>query len=472
MDALLLYWEGNRCDNHGTLNRAYADDLLGRFQEFTATPFYIAEELKEFQGGSIVNATYKVLAHMEKSKRRIKETGALNLLSFGEGCNSSFDPVLSGDTLLKLYTAVSSRTFGIIVRERNISDIYCVPIIDLVNTEPNPNSHVLIHNLEEFRIVTKKSVKAGDEITIEYPSNMNYMYHYGFCMDNNTHSHYKFRIIDLLRELAGDLKSPSERKEFLNELNTHRNDYGSLRLSKRSTLRQLPNRLLNFIRALTADDRLSALDMIENGLDEFSIKSERSMFKILKWIFTRLLHAYPTTSQQDQALIDKGIPNYKIYCATIIRRDEKMILQRTLDMIKVESKSVSRYLADVIKSKVPEYLRPLKLFGKTKDYWIFKKVSHLEDSAVVSKKGDYVLVKWLHIASWPTFDFFKEKFNVETSKDYNKEKTLAHYLKISLKDHSAVNMEYSEFEKDGQAYWYIGLNKGNSELALKKQLAK
>jgi hypothetical protein len=458
--AILLYWEKSRCGNEGTLTKLYAEDLISRFTEFMTTPFYTKAELSEFHGNANVIGAEKTQSTILKAIEKLKSSNYLDALPFGDGCEATWKPLFEPDFLLKLYTMVTSRTFGVLVKNREISDIYCMPIIDLVNTEPRPNSNIQILGSNDlFSLVTDKAIPMGTEITIDYPSSGNYMYHYGFCMDNNTHSEYKFLIYHHLQSMVNDLVSHEERKAFLDELEENKHVYTKIMLSRNSSVTDLEQYVINFIKALQSGDRMKSLRNLDRIHEDFSFKDEKAMFQGLKKLFKLIANKYKTNIEQDQLLIARGIPNYKIYCATIIRRDEKMIIKTILQQLDVEEKNVNTFVSKVARSKLPPFLKPFRLFGKDKDYFLWRKNAFLHEEVTRGKLDRYLKIKWFATLKFPTLQEIQNVIrDVQSTKDSPRQGNIPQY---SYKIHMGTYGDFtiSDLKLNGENYWYVGLSK-------------
>jgi hypothetical protein len=64
-----------------------------------------------------------------------------------------------------------------------------------------------------------------------------------------------------------------------------------------------------------------------------SYENEIKMLNSMLDLFKTLLSSYKTTLKEDQELLKKRDKNYKVHCAIVIRRDEKMILENIIGQL-------------------------------------------------------------------------------------------------------------------------------------------
>lgn len=366
--VLLLYYELHNCDNNDTLIKLYAQDLEKRYRNPDTAIFYSDEELNEFQSSRYKKEVKEIRHNVQMALKLINNTVALNFLPFGANCPATWDGLLNYDTFLKYFDMISSRTFGITSNEERIQDVFCFPIIDMINTEAYPNSKVEYMDTKYFNVITTKDIPKGTEITIDYQQDMNYLIFYGFCMENNTHSEYKFDIKEYIVELIHKkIKNENLKIAFLKELKENKVHYYTLKFALSNKLSDINYRLINFIRAVFAKDQIEALLNVAEEATDPQPKQEVKVLKFFKKTFTTMLSKYSTTVEEDEKLIHQRHINYRIHCARVIRRDEKLILKRLSNLIDETSEQINLYLMSIVKQNLPSFLKPIIVSNRTSD---------------------------------------------------------------------------------------------------------
>jgi hypothetical protein len=338
--ALLMIYEKHKCTSNDTLWKRYIEDIENRFPNYFTLLLYSEKDLEEFQSSISKQLVQIKLDEMADQLALVKFHKIYEYLDFGENCASNWTEILDSVEWIWGYT-FSTRTFNINTEKLNITnELTIIPLVDFLNTAPESNvemADVPDTNQHIFGIKASRNIKENEELTIHYPDSNNYLSNYGFCLEDNQHSFYSFLTKIYLKNLIKELKHEKS-KEFLENYLNKNHQIQFINLRKDSKLFNIPQDLYSFL-------RLFHFDVQENIHSEGEIFMEKMRGKRLNYenevkmlnsmldLFKTLLSSYKTTLKEDQELLKKRDENYKVHCAIVVRRDEKIILENIIGQL-------------------------------------------------------------------------------------------------------------------------------------------
>eukprot|EP01080_Neovahlkampfia_damariscottae_P001836 gene1836-978_t len=337
--ALLILYEKYKCSpSNETLWKKYILDIEERFPNYYSLLLYSDKDLEEFQNSISKYLITMKLDEMADYLSFVKFRKLYQYLDFGKDCSSNWDELLTSIEWIWAYT-FSTRTFNINSKFANITDeLTIIPFVDFLNTAPNPNVGIADEKEGSFALIATRKIKENEELTLQYPSINNYMSHYGFCMENNQHSYYSFMVVHFLKDMIKKKFKNEEDFSQFEEILKKLKPIHFIHLKKDSKLSDIPQDLYSLIRLVHLENYsefISNPDDFFKGMNgkRFNFENEINMLNSLLDLFKSTLLQYKTTLEEDEELLKKKIENYKVYCAVIIRRDEKIILNNIIEQI-------------------------------------------------------------------------------------------------------------------------------------------
>jgi histone-lysine N-methyltransferase SETD3 len=216
-------------------------------------------------------------------------------------------------------------------------DLVLVPMADMANHTLNQNTFWYYDSKKEvFTVEANTFILANDNLYETYGAKSNYRFllNYGFVVDDN-HEDQVHLVLDPV--LQSYLSSYSDVSDHLNKF-FGTQDVFLISYDVNDAAFQ------NVIKNIAAK-----VARIQEG-EERSLLTD--IYQLLKTFISRQLDGYPTTLEEDQAILDMYDQDFNTRNCIILRMGEKKILHRALnfldDMIEVDAKKDTKLLKKII----------------------------------------------------------------------------------------------------------------------------
>lgn len=284
--------------------------------EFPTMPlFWTAEELQELEGTGLVGATAGVKAALEASFEHV----STKLVQPNPNVFKAED--FTFERWMWAYCVCVSRSWTVVKEEQ--VDLVLAPLADMLNHDvaasplqySEDGTHVVISATREY---TK-----GEQLFANYGKKSNYdlLSMYGFVLEDNPHDtmqiNFQLNPANLVQSIVEPLlrvADPNYKKLFIG----------------RNTL---PVALLRLFRLNVMD--FSELEFVDRALQgqAVSLTNEVKAFRAAIQALAGMLKGYPTTIEEDAALLARDDVSDNVRAAVIVRKGQKEILRNNVLII-------------------------------------------------------------------------------------------------------------------------------------------
>jgi len=279
-------------------------------QEFPTHPiFWTAEELQELEGTGLVGAIASTKAALQASFEHI----STKLVQPNPSVFKQED--FTFERYLWAYCVCVSRTWTVATEESR--DLVLAPLADMLNHKPGAD---LLHYSEDGThvvVTATEDYAKGEQLFASYGNKSNYdlLALYGFVLENNPHDslqiNFQLNPSNLVQSIVEPLlrvADPSYKRLFIYK-NT------------------LPVTLLRLFRLNVMD--FSELEFVDRALrgQAVGLSNELRAFRAAISSLAGMLQAYPTTSEEDAAILARDDISENLRAAVTLRKGQKDVLR-------------------------------------------------------------------------------------------------------------------------------------------------
>lgn len=232
---------------------------------------------------------------------------------------------MSFRSFLWAHQTVSTRCFSLSIDGTTATGM--IPVAEMFNHAVAPNCHWGGDHTLHFDVWARSPVRAGTPLTISYGSSANtrLLAQYGFCLENNECDAVKLRF-------------HVERSHWLHELApwlTQGSSWPAFEIGRHAESNEM-RRLFSFLRLLAmpgsdAARRHPATRSAHSGhVGVVSLVNESTALQRLLEECNRRLEHYPSTREEDEALLAGGVLSPTERSAVLYRREQKRLVQEVM----------------------------------------------------------------------------------------------------------------------------------------------
>lgn len=241
-------------------------------------------------------------------------------------------PLMSGDITLEEYlwarAAIMTRVHKVMIAGKPSQVL--APLADMPNHAVDANMCWRRDASLGFCYIATRDIEAGEPLTISYGTrdNGHWFYTYGFCLDNNPYNHAEIDLPELpaghpFAEQANHIGSSKRGGRRIFEARASYNSAGT-------------QGMFSYLRLYVMSDALDVMPVKNvhghTQVPPASIENEQAVLRELALACRRRLQAFPTSIDEDVALLkDQALP-LKLRNAMRVRHGEKVVLEYLLDL--------------------------------------------------------------------------------------------------------------------------------------------
>lgn len=329
--CLFLYFEKHRCDNQGTLYRAYIDDISFRHSNLK-TPLYWEENLlNELQESYVKKKTIE----RKNELKKMYESITPNILKhFPLNCpKKSWKNVLNFEEFKWIYSIVYYKKLTYETKLFPLFDLFHFPEAPKI-----PNIFFDLSTSQNYSLISfLKATPPNERIYFNQPApSQILLLNHGMCVMTNPTSTFIFIIEKYLDRFLKENPNHKIIKRWLKKMKI--DNIKQLEISSTTKPYEVDDSLILFLRLVSVHSK--DIKLIEKELPKFSKKvaihkkNEYLMVKKLKYLFEKLLIEYSTTLEEDEKLFKEKMNVDLLNCAILVRMNEKRALKEIIQKIK------------------------------------------------------------------------------------------------------------------------------------------
>ena len=299
--------------------------------KYDSIPNYTDEELDELKGTNIYTIGKHWKEQIKDDYNKLMDTNINNDIKVKDIFIHHFNNntyTISYDMYLWALSTIWSRFISVSINKCNDSKKIVrramVPLIDLLNHDPNSTTSHILTESNDFIIISSNDTMLG-EIYLNYGlcNNSRLLQLYGFTIVNNP-----YESVDIFINMT--INKTKEVEKVLNILNITYNEPYKL------TTASLNQKLLASLRLLYCPSNILKNDMkLLKFLRTSNDDVEEKVISTLRKTLHTMLSEYPHSIDDDELILnDKRVSeNNRYFNAVNLRYSEKLILRRNLSLL-------------------------------------------------------------------------------------------------------------------------------------------
>lgn len=299
------------------------------------------EELSEIQGTQLLSTTIGVKEYVQSEFLKVEEEIILPNKQL-------FPSPITLDDFLWAFGILRSRAFS---RLRG-QNLVLIPLADLINHSPNITTEDYAYEIKGaglfsrdliFSLRSPISVKAGDQVLIQYDnnkSNAELALDYGFIESRPDRITYTLTL-----QISESDPNFDDKLDIAETNGTRETQYFDITLGQ-----PLPPSMLPYLRlvALGGTDAFLLESIFRNAIWghlelPVSRANEEVICQVVRNACKSALSAYPTSLEEDEKLKEGGNLNTRLNIAVGIREGEKRVLQQIDEIFKEREQDLDEF---------------------------------------------------------------------------------------------------------------------------------
>lgn len=279
--------------------------------------FWSNEDLNELEGTGLVQV-------LQNNKAALQQTHEKLLENFVRPNSNIFpEQLFSWDNYFWAYLTVSTRSWAVKFSDMDEADYVMVPLADFLNHDPTAAVGGLSEDDQYFVINATRAYSKGEQVFDKYgpKNNFDLLLTYGFALEENADNYMQINFNLDAKNLVQGIVEP-----LLRAVDP---GYRNIKIFPN----RVPVALLRLFRLNVMT--FSEMEKVEQALQgkAVGLENELRAYRACIRALAGLLKQYPTTVEEDAALLERTDLSNNVRNAVVFRKGQKEIIRNAILVI-------------------------------------------------------------------------------------------------------------------------------------------